>query len=956
MAANDTPEIDWHRLKAIVADALDLEPSHRRAFLEAECDGSDPALLRQALELVAAGDAAGDAFLATEAAPFPPVATARGAGRSELFAPARADDGVGERIGNYRVSRYLAAGGMGVVYEAVQSATGRRVALKLMRQQFRPGDLGSEDSDSSALRFQREVEALGRLQHESIAQVLDAGFFRDADEREHPYFVLEFIDGENLTRHAATISEEERLHLFIQICDGVQHAHERGVVHRDLKPDNILVTAKGRAKILDFGIARIVDPDATAATTSVTRTGQLLGTLAYMSPEQLDGDARSVDRRSDVYALGVILYELLARRLPFDPRHRTLLETARWIREVDAAPLGSVDRSFRGDLETITAKALSKDPSRRYATASELADDLRRYLRDEPIAARPPTTWYQLSKFARRHRWLVGSVVLAFVLLALGTIGTGWGYLRALHEQELARIDRDRAVAAKHESDAVNEFLSNLLASTDPRQRGRDVRVREILDLASGEIDERFRDLPSVAARLHSVIGWTYYSLGEYERASSHLGRAVKLRTFLDGDSARDTLEDEGLWAQALMALDDRDGAGRVTKDLLEKARRSYDESDPALYTALGNRALWLGSVGRQEEADVLFEEAIRGLREAGGRYDEFILSSINNHAIVVAHRGQHELAVTMLTELVRLREAQLGADHASTLMARLNLAFALADVQRYDESLELFERWLPVAERVFGSKHPNFLSHLGNLGSVYSSLGRPEEAIPILRRVYAARVEVLGPDHTDTLITLNNLCVALMYLERFDEVEPLARQLVEGLETSVGTEDYRYWGAVGTLGSALTGLGRDEEAEKWLRLTLGFQREQLGADHVQTIISANNYAQLLRRIGRLEEAAGRLKDVADRFARVAPTDARTRSIFRFNYGRVLFELDRFDAAIDELRRAEALSRESWGPEHEKTRRVTELLQRAIEHTTALGKDAPERTPEDEPTAEEVTH
>ncbi len=922
---SDPLDESWQRLKDLVADAFEQPPESRVQFLEDACGGRDSPDFDAAYDLLQAASST-DEFLETRVLESRVMATPppESALSLETCGPSN-DSWVGRRIDNYEVVRYLAAGGMGIVYEAVQQQTGRRVALKLMRQL---SPLTSIETDQSAgtLRFQREVEVLGRLQHDSIAQVLDAGHYLDDENSEHPYFVLEYIDGASLTRFAELRDDRERLRLVIQICDGVQHAHERGVVHRDLKPDNILVTADGRVKVLDFGIARLVGHDAGVTATTYTRTGQLLGTLAYMSPEQLEGDTQKVDRRSDVYALGVILYELLARRLPFDPRQGTLFETATWIRNVDAAPLSSFDRSYRGDLETIAAKALSKEKSRRYATAAELADDLRRHLDNEPISARPPTTWYQLTKFARRNRLLCGSVATALVLLTLGIVGTGLGYFEARHERNLARIDRDRAVAAERESEAVNNFLSTLLGSTDPQQRGRDVRVREILDIASRDLEHRFAELPGVRARLHSVIGWTYFSLGEYDDASNHMRNAVELRRELDGDAARSTLDDESRWVQVLLALDDREQAERLTASSLQKARTTYGETDPALYVALGNRALWLGSVGRDDEANALFQQSIDGFRNHVGELDNFAQSAINNHAIVVASRGQLQLAVDMLFELVRFREQQLGAEHPSTLMSRLNLAYAWGKSQRIDESVDCFETWLPVMKRVLGAQHPDYLSQTNNFGAILSTIGRQADAVEYYQLTYDGQIAALGREHTDTLITLNNLCVSLLYLKRFVEAEPMARALVEGLERSVGKDDFRYWRAAGTLGNSLAALAQNNEAAQWLRTALDSHRTHLGEDHFQTILSKNNYAQFLRDIDRRSEAVAPLKDVVDRYRRLAPEDARTQSIFQFNYGRLLAELDRREDAMPELRSAHALSVSSWGAEHERTQRIADLI------------------------------
>jgi WD40 repeat protein len=384
-----------YRLEDLFQRAADLTPERRAAFLDAECGGD--AELRRAVEALLQSDhtlGGSDDFLRG------PV----GAGRDE--------PGVPERVGCYRVIRLLGAGGMGVVYEAQQESPRRTVALKVVHAGL--------PSPNLVKRFAREAEVLARLHHPGIAQVYEAGV---ADGR--PYFAMELIAGVPLDEFCRRGALDPRacLELVAKVADAVQHAHEQGVIHRDLKPGNILVEESGQPRVLDFGVARVADPDLQSPT-SHTEAGQLLGTLRYMSPEQVSGDPAAMDRRSDVYALGVILYELLAHRMPYDLEQLPLPEAARRIREEEPWRLGSIDARLRGDVETIVAKALEKDPARRYPSAAELAADLRRWLAHEPIRARPPSALYQLRQFARRHTGLVGGVLATGLALVLGLVFT----------------------------------------------------------------------------------------------------------------------------------------------------------------------------------------------------------------------------------------------------------------------------------------------------------------------------------------------------------------------------------------------------------------------------------------------------------------------------------------------------------------------------------------------------
>jgi WD40 repeat protein len=402
-------------VEQIFMEAVDLPRDARAVFLGQRCAG-DSAIRREVEALLVHDERAGSTFLS--------------GAREVDDSPRR----LPERLGSYRIVREIGAGGMGVVYEARQDNPDRAVALKVIR----PGSL----SRQALRRFAAEGEILGRLRHDGIARILEAGHFDTNGER-RPFIAMELINGEPLDRHCRRhhAPPRARIELLAKICDAVHHAHTRGIVHRDLKPANILVDDTGSPRILDFGVARLTRDDSpdTAPATLVTNVGQLIGTLPYMSPEQVAGDPAAIDGRTDVYSLGVILYELLAGVPPLDVGTLSLPEAIRVIREDEPTRLGSVDAAFSGDIETIVAKALSKEVERRYASAAELAEDLRRHLTDEPIRARPTSTLYQLRKFAKRNRGVVAAVAAAFATLVVGVVAVA---LLAASEHA-ARLDAD---------------------------------------------------------------------------------------------------------------------------------------------------------------------------------------------------------------------------------------------------------------------------------------------------------------------------------------------------------------------------------------------------------------------------------------------------------------------------------------------------------------------------------
>ncbi len=463
---------DRKRIKEVFFAAADLDGSERKTFLDQAC-GQDDELRGEVESLLAHDHDDEDAFGESEL----------GIGREllgeALATGAESGTGAPSKVGRYRVLRKIGAGGMGTVYEAQQDQPHRRVALKMIRR--------GAMSRGLMRRFRQEAELLGRLQHPGIAQIYEAGAI-ETDSGRQPYFAMEYVDGEELRRYAERhgLGTRERLELVARVCDAVHHAHQKGIVHRDLKPDNVLVVEEpaatsvggdtrfaqlGQPKVLDFGVARATDSDI-QVTTVQTDVGQLIGTVPYMSPEQVAGDSREVDTRTDIYALGVLMYELLSGRLPFDLRHKPVPEAARIIREDEPTRLSSIRTIFRGDIDTIATKALEKDPQRRYQSAAAMAADIRRYLANEPITARPPSTFYQLGKFARRNRGLVAGLVLSLLILVAGIVSSLTFAVRAARERRLAAENERRAVLSEAGARGL-AYRANLTAAeavgdTDP--------------------------------------------------------------------------------------------------------------------------------------------------------------------------------------------------------------------------------------------------------------------------------------------------------------------------------------------------------------------------------------------------------------------------------------------------------------------------------------------------------
>ncbi len=647
-------------------------------------------------------------------------ATPGGASKAQESAPR-----IPTTIARYRVVRLIGEGGMGAVYEAEQDHPRRTVALKVIK--------AGMASPSLLRRFEQEAEALGRLQHPGIAQIYEAGT-ADTGFGPQPYFAMEFIRGSALRDYVEDnhLNTPQRLEIMEKVCDAVHHAHQRGLIHRDLKPGNILVDESGQPKILDFGVARVTDRDSQA--TSQTDVGQLIGTLAYMSPEQVLADPLELDTRSDVYALGVILYELLAKRLPYDIGNK-LHEALHAIREEDPVRLSSVSRIYKGDIETIVAKALEKDKTRRYGSAAELGADIRRYLADEPIVARPPSASYQLQKFARRHKAFVAGAAAVFVVLVAGIVASTRQASRANQERDhatsaeqranqardqalkaeqqatedrnkailaeaQARMDRDKAVAEKQRADteaaaskAVNDFLGkDLLGMANPMAQGQiglagqpqagapgaipnaNLTVKEALDRAAVKVQGKFGKQPLVEAAIHESMAQTYFGLGVNAEAQKQLESAVALRTRAQGKGHPDTLTSRLNLASFLVGQQHYREAEAMLRATVDDARRGPGEEH-----AITKGAIQLLVVTYR--GDRQFSQAEEYLKNEVIAYDRRVLGDDNRTTFESIDRlktlyeqwqpqPRYADAETFLNGLLEEQKRKLGAQNRATLGA----------------------------------------------------------------------------------------------------------------------------------------------------------------------------------------------------------------------------------------------------------------------------------------------
>ncbi|MCC6320292.1 MAG: serine/threonine protein kinase [Phycisphaerales bacterium] len=872
-----------------------MPPPDRSRALKERCAGDDS--LREVVErLLSSEDQRTLAATPGPASTLPGTTTVPALPHSSTSGP--------ERIGPYTILDLIGEGGMGAVYLAEQERPRRVVALKLIR----PGLM----TPRMLRRFEHESEILARLQHPGIAQIYEAGSAK-TDFGVQPYFAMEYVRGTPLTAFADEhkLSIRQRLAMFVRICEAVHHAHQKGVIHRDLKPGNVLVQmAEGQSslvgggggritdiaqpKILDFGIARSTDGDLETRTMQ-TEAGQLVGTIPYMSPEQVSGDPNAIDTRSDVYTLGVMLYELLSGRLPHAVSDKTIPEAVRTISHSEPAPLGSLDRTLRGDIQTIVGKAMEKDRSRRYQSASDLAMDIQRLLRDEPILARPPSRVYLFRKFAARNRAVVVGSAAAVVLLIGGIAATSVQAVRAEHARARAREEADLARSA-------NEFLTGMLAAANPEEgNDRELTVREMVDRAA-ELLERQEVTtttnPRVAMSLHSTLSTTYRTLGRAAEAVSQAERAVSLAESIAGIDANETIEARRTLAIGLAELGKLEESERLTRDCLA-----------ALESRLGPHAL----------------ETARARGELG--------------RVLLESGDLTEAEPTLRTALEDLCTAE-GERHPDAISALDHLGLTLQRLGRFDESEAIERKGLKIREEVFGPESLVVTYSLSNLANIAQRLGRHAEAAELLQRALDIRRKRLDPEHPGIQVAMTNLAVALVGLKRLDEAERLLNDGLAMQSRRLGEGHPKTLSTMGNLAFVQEDLGRLEDAEKTYQRLISLRRQ--GRLSEQTAWGdLNNYAMLLQRLGRPAEAEPIYRELLPLCDAGLPAGHYICAIFRNNFGDCLTDLRKFDEAEHELLRSQRELEAFFKPPHARIDKGRARLARLYE---AWGK--PERAAE----------
>ncbi|MEL6795750.1 MAG: serine/threonine-protein kinase [Planctomycetota bacterium] len=859
-----TPEV-WSRAFDVIRGCSELEGEALVAAARDRCS-EDDALLEAVLALLADHDADDDG----------------------IHHDVDADLGLGVRpdahdlpsFEGVTLERLIGSGGSGDVYAGRQHSPDREVAVKVLRSGL--------SSRRAVHRFAREGRALAAIEHPSVASIYAIAEARLGTGAISPCLIMEYVQGETLSNSAKPIPVRKAAVLAAKIARGLHAAHQRGVVHRDLKPSNVLVDRAGQPRIIDFGVAALRTAEDTPRH---TMTGELLGTLAYMSPEQIDGTSHVADVRIDVYAVGMVFYELVTGTSAVDTGTGSSLSAIKTIVN-GYLPKIATDT----DADAVYRKATAVDADRRYDSAAALADDLERLAHGRPVAARPPSWSYIASRLIRRRPVSFGLGALAAAAILALSLVAAFGFATASDQRDAALVAEARATEA-------SAFLRGMLASPDPDIDGPNVRVIDVLDRSARQIDLLHADDPLVAMDLHRTIGWTYAALSQHQQAVRHLTDAVAIagrqsnadtpELLLLESSLADSELETGRIAEALSRME----------DVLARATAAPQLPEQILASLLVNYGEVLRNAGRTDDALAALETARDSLAAVTDPSDQEYRAALSALGRNYLEESLAEDAREVFTTLLATFDAE-EQQSPNWLTARSNLAIALATEGRHEEAIPIYEEVLATGADVLGSQHATLRRIRSTLPDSYFAIGDAENALATARRAVGEATEAHGLGTVGELVALNNYAVLLLRLDRLDEALPITRRLATEMPDVLGPDHPRAMIGLRNHASVLDKLGQDSEAAAVLNSIVDIQQATLGDAHFDTIVSKNNLAHLLETLGRSEEAAELMRSVVDHSGPDSGLPPPARGIFQLNLGRSLISIGELDQAESALNMA----------------------------------------------------
>jgi serine/threonine-protein kinase len=783
----------------------------------------------------------------------------------------RSEPTMERRIGAYRVLRELGHGGMGTVFLAARADDQyqKRVAIKVIR---------GLDSAEVVRHFRRERQILAGLDQPNIARLFDGGTTDDG----LPYFVMEYVEGEPIDRFCDEhkLSVHERLTLFQGVCAAVQYAHRNLVVHRDIKPHNILVTPEGAPKLMDFGIAKLLNPEVAGELPTAT---DLAMTPEYASPEQARGGP--ITTAADVYSLGVVLYELLTGHRPYKLRTHNALEVLKAVCEEEperpstavgrteerTLPDGTTQertaasvsrnregtperlkRRLRGDLDNIILVALRKEPQRRYGSVEALSEDIQRYLEGRPVTARKATTSYRASKFVRRNRT---AVTVAAVLTAVIVVSVVGGFLAVRRQARLAEAERDRAQAAAERAERTNAFVRDMLGSADPRVSGRDVTVASVLDAASSRVESELGSQPEVKAAVLSTLGTTYEGLGLLEPAEKHLKAALEARIAAYGPEHVEVAQSLGGLAAVAEDQGDLKEAERLNRQALAMLQRLNAADSEEATTLKGSLARVLEGLGDSAAAEVLYRETLALERRLGGGRSAGVAAILNNLGVLLGQRGDWAGAEPLHREALDIIRSVKGPEHPDVAAGMNTLGAVLESKGDLAGAEALYRESLAMRRKLLGPEHPDTTRSMYALAFLLRAKGDPEGAARLCREVLALRGRVLPDGHPMVAAVLLVEGLSLMDLGRAREAEPLLRESLDLRRRSLPPGHWLIATAESALGACLVARGRFGEAEGLLLRGYEGLKASRGDAHTLTGDARRRLVTLYKAWGKPDKA-----------------------------------------------------------------------------------------------------